>query len=271
MMSGDEPSSADSQQSRCVFCDAILSGCRTREHVFAQWAIDEFQLDEDRILATHFSADGKVLSDRCHNARQIILGRVCAECNNGWMSQLENGNKRVITELGHGRMDTFDLDDTAATLLARWTFKTALALHAASNYRRIVPTEHYRHAARSDADLPSDVFVFGKTWTLPPSGFCWWQSPSWWVHQPGRQLAASEQVVLKKEAYKICICLSRLLLLVAFNPLPGTRILAWQYVHVPLWPRRGPVAWLQKPPELPTDEPNKAAIAYLGSLGLVPL
>lgn len=73
--------------------------------------------------------------------------------------------------------DTFDLADETAIGHARWTFKTAWALHAASNYRRIVPEAHYRHIARNPASLPDDVHIAGKTWPVSyRSSFV--QSPS---------------------------------------------------------------------------------------------
>lgn len=184
------------------------------------------------------------------------------------MSRLEDSNKLLITELARGRRDTIGLQGTAATNLARWVFKTALALHAASNYRKIIPPDHYRHL-ESKPDLPLGVHVFGKVWNLPASGFSWWQSPSWWVRDSGRDLSTSEEAILQESAYKICICLSQLLLLVAFNPLPHTSVLAWQHIHIPLWVNKDRVAWFWKPPDgFPSEDTDKATIAFLGSLGL---
>ena len=138
----------------CIFCGSDLAGCRSKEHVLPQWALDEFGLRDELTMPTHFSQSGQVLSDRLHTYNGMVAGKVCQNCNSGWMSRLEVENKDLITALARGRRDTLDLQDGAAVGLARWAFKTALALHAASNYRRLVPVEHYRHLSCCDASLP---------------------------------------------------------------------------------------------------------------------
>ena len=253
----------------CIFCGSDLAGCRSKEHVLPQWALDEFGLRDELTMPTHFSQSGQVLSDRLHTYNGMVAGKVCQNCNSGWMSRLEVENKDLITALARGRRDTLDLQDGAAVGLARWAFKTALALHAASNYRRLVPVEHYRHLPCGDANLPSGVHVVGKSWPLP-CAFSWAQSPSWWIHQPQRELSAEELQTLKTHGYKICLCLSHLLLLVAFNPLATAKVILWKYLHVPLYPRSGPVAWLVGQPQLPTDHPFKAVAAFHHSFGVTP-
>lgn len=253
----------------CIFCKSI-TGFRAKEHVVPQWALDEFDLRNNYVQPTHFSEGGEIVSDRLHTFNAMIAGRVCEQCNNGWMSDLESENRRLITELGHGRRDIFGLHDEAAIGLARWAFKTALVLSAASNYRKIIPEQHYRHMVLDSSTLPTGVHVVGNTLSLP-CGFSWVQSPSWLIHQPDRQLVDHEIKRLNSEGYKICLCLSNLLLLVAFNPLPKTRVLMWTYLHVPLFPRRGPFAWMQCDPNLPTDHPMKAVIKFHGTFGIVPV
>jgi hypothetical protein len=259
----------ENQKLDCIFCGNSVIGQRSKEHIVPQWALAEFGLRNELVLSTHFDVSGKVLSDRLHSFSGLLAGRVCGPCNYGWMSRLETENKFLITELGHGRRDLFGLKDDAAVSLARWAFKTALALHAASNYRKIIPEDHYRHMVRDPLTLPPNVHVVGKTWPVP-CGFSWVQGPSWWIHQSGRELTDDEKQKLKCEGYKICLCLSQLFLLVAFNPLPNTRVLMWKFLHIPLYPRRGPVAWLQREPDLPNDDRDKAVIAFHGSFGLYP-
>lgn len=254
---------------KCIFCDNSVTDRRAKEHVFPQWLQDEFALRKEYVQPTHFGIDGEILSERLHTFSGLLSGRVCEHCNNGWMSRLETENKTLITDLGHRRRDTFELEDEAAFGIARWAFKTALALHAASNYRKIIPEQHYRHMVLDPSTLPAGVHVVGKTWPFP-CGFSWVQSPSWWIHQPGRQMEDHELRKLESEGYKVCLCLSQLLLLVAFNPLPHTRALMWKFLHVPLYPRKGPVAWLQRKPDLPNDDRMKAVIMFHGSFGLVP-
>lgn len=175
----------------CIFCRNSLTGRGSKEHIVPQWALDEFKLRDELVMPTHFSTDGEVLSDRLHPYGSLLAGRVCGRCNNGWMSRLEDENKSLITELGHGAETRLDLRMNEAVGLARGAFKTALVLHAASNYRKIIPEEHYHHMVLNPATLPAGVHVVGKTWPLR-CGFSWVQSPSWWIHQPERELSDDE-------------------------------------------------------------------------------
>lgn len=251
----------------CIFCGGPLDK-RTREHVVPRWLAAELGLSEEVILPTHFSDTGQVLSDRLHTVDRYVCGRVCGKCNHGWMSALETTSQKLIKRLIRGNLDTLDLSDDEAENLAIWAAKTAFALHGASNYRRIVPDTHYRLIAEEQA-VPPLVWVVGKRWHSC-SGFSWAQSTSWAVLQYDREISASEQSRINAEAYKICVQLGQMLLLVAHNPLPSTRCLLWQFVHVPLHPRRGPVSWLKREPVLPTDDSVKACFAFHHSFGLVP-
>jgi hypothetical protein len=69
---------------------------------------------------------------------------VCARCNNGWMSRLEQRAQPIVAPLIRGEAST--LDAAAQALTALWVVKTAMTLrwvHRHPDYRGIVP-EHYR-------------------------------------------------------------------------------------------------------------------------------
>ncbi len=250
----------------CVFCGESIVD-RTREHVVPQWLAEELNLSNDFILPTHFSDCGKVVSSRSHSVDQFLCGRVCGTCNHGWMSTLETANQNLIKRLIRGELDTLDLSDAEAEALAVWGAKTAYALHMASNYRRIVPVEHYRMLSQRQM-VPPLVWVVGKTWHAC-SGFSWAQSTSWAIPRVGRELTLSEQARIRSEAYKICIQIGQLILLVAHNPLPLTQCLLWKFVHVALHPRRGAVSWLTAKPELPNDHSLSACFAFHHLFGLI--
>ncbi len=252
----------------CIFCDTNTRIQRAKEHIIPQWALDEFDLRGTRIIPTHFSETGEVLSDRLHDMNGFLAGRICAECNNGWMSALERQNKDLIIELAQGRRDTLDLTDAEATGLARWAFKTALCLHSASNYRRIIPANHYHYVRINDESLPKGVFVVGKS-KSSIDGFSWAQSTSWFIYQQFRELSNEDIKTVHSSAYKICIQLLNLLLLVAYNPLIRTRFMLCKYVHVPLFPLHGPVTWFEDQRELP-NHPFKAMVAYHHMFSLAP-
>ena len=54
------------------------------------------------------------------------LNRICADCNNGWMSDLETRAKPLIIGLMNGSTKLESLDNHQRRLLARWAGKTAI-------------------------------------------------------------------------------------------------------------------------------------------------
>jgi hypothetical protein len=252
----------------CIFCNGPASSRRAKEHIIPSWALEEFQIRQDMVTPTHFSESGEIVSERLHNMDSFLAGRVCSECNGGWMARLETENKPLIIELARGRRDIHDLSDEEAESVARWGFKTAVCLHAAANWRKIVPESHYAHLGTCEPGLPAGVRVVGKTTSLG-NEFSWVQSTSWWIHQDVREISNEEIQRLKTSAYKICVQLLGLIFLVAYNPLEGARDVLWKYTHVPLWPRRGPVSWLTWDRVLPSEHLS-ALVAYHHTFGLAP-
>src|SRR5438128_6897657 len=108
----------------------------------------------------------------------MLAGHVCRPCNNGWMSRLETAGRPLILDLAEGRRKIFSLGDSEARLLARWTVKTCYALHAGSNYRRIVPDDHPATLPFEDYRLPGGVFVVGHAYH-EGRDFSWSQTTTW--------------------------------------------------------------------------------------------
>lgn len=59
----------------------------------------------------------------------LQVREVCAQCNSGWMSQLETAARPILTELIQGRRLSLAPDDQV--ILAAWTFKTELMFQVA--------------------------------------------------------------------------------------------------------------------------------------------
>lgn len=93
----------------CLFCGEYLSSGRSQEHVFPQWLLDELSIRAEQVSAVHIFqpedpvSDARVISKRSLTLENVREGRICADCNNGWMSDLENGCKEVLLDLIHGR------------------------------------------------------------------------------------------------------------------------------------------------------------------------
>lgn len=110
----------------CVFCrrDVRL----TAEHVFAQW-MQPWLDDPDGRSGTHTRATilpGTDSDEHMHAGRPATLTvrSVCAECNNGWMSQVEDRAQPFIETMLRGHARTYY--DDGRTRLATWLVKTAL-------------------------------------------------------------------------------------------------------------------------------------------------
>jgi len=74
------------------------------------------------------------------------------------------------------------------------------------------------------------------------------QGSPWWLTADQRHLAGYSREFINANSYKISLQLKNLLLLVAYWPDPGWRMIVWRGVHIPLWPVQGPVAWYDDDP-----------------------
>ncbi|MDD5469903.1 MAG: hypothetical protein PHO92_03870 [Candidatus Peribacteraceae bacterium] len=255
---------------KCVFCGSgISSSKRAREDVVPKWLAEILSLRKEKICPTHFSEDGKVISDRNHVVGQLLCGNVCGNCNNGWMSQLETSNQGVIKSLIRGQNLLTLLSDDEASQLAFWSCKTAFALHAASNYRNLIPEEHFH--SLSQGKISKNIVVMGNVLQGDKTSdtFLWVQSPSWFISQSEREISDEELQQLRNLGYKICLQFGSFIILVAHNPLPNTKCLFWYGVHIPVHPRHGPVTWMQNVKrEFPDNDPFKTVCIFHQMLGL---
>lgn len=95
----------------------------TREHVFGQW-LSRIGLDLSPV--PHRAGPlNRIPRDMGEQPPfRLTVKNVCSDCNNGWMSQLEDIAQRVLTPLILGRPGTIEAIDHAA--IATWVQKTAL-------------------------------------------------------------------------------------------------------------------------------------------------
>jgi len=228
----------------CIFCRCSLnSSNRAREHVFPRWLLDEWDLYSNLVMPTHFSETQAVLSTRSHILGQFLAGSICGACNNGWMSRLEVEAKDLILELASGKRRILDLSDSEATILARWTAKTAFVLHTSSNWRRVVPSEHIVPFDQPQLVLPKGVLVLGHTYKSSCS--CSWAQSTGWLGLTNDSLTPTEESELRASGYKIGIKIGGLYLGIFRIVHNRAKPLLKPRRHVALYPRvRGTaVAW----------------------------
>jgi hypothetical protein len=211
----------------CLFCTAPLTE-GMREHVIPQWLIDYLGLrDEDLFQGIAQTQNGALLKQRTHVAQGFVEGRVCKQCNTGWMSSLENQVRSFLMDLMTGQRSLHALSAEERLLLGRWTAKTAFVLSNAAPLDAVVPEDHPQILKESFDTLPAGVGVFANQHE-PTGKFSYVQKNHWLRF-------SEEEQPEHPQRYKIALQLQNLILLVAHWPSP-TRLVLAVATHIPMWP-----------------------------------
>ena len=228
----------------CLFCEELInSENKSIEHVIPKWLLELLQIKDLEIEPSHITPEENLVSKRKHNLESLKAGNICRDCNNGWMSKLENEAKPIIEDLISLKRLCIDLNDQERLILARWTTKTAYTLNAGSNYHKNIPPEHYSYLYKNKNLLPANVWSFAQQHHASQA-FYWLQWPAWALNNVEENHAEIEQ--LKTQAYKISFQFSNLLLTVFYLPLNEYIPVLWKGIHIPMYPKTGKCGWYEK-------------------------
>jgi hypothetical protein len=209
----------------CLFCNTRLTQeTRSKEHVIPQWMIAHLEYEKGILTGKELTypnepsvlnKDSEVLSEREQNIESLVLGGVCKTCNNGWMSGLEVAARPLLESLLGGvcpRGLSLSLCDT----IARWTFKTAVTLNYASNYKKIIPLEQI-HRFRSEGRLPENATV--DIAFCEPNGL-------YWVLGGNKKFALLTKDLERsiKQSYHFTLQFESLLLRLAWTPIECVQV-----------------------------------------------
>lgn len=116
-----------SESRTCLFCGS--DGKLTSEHVIPRWVGREMG-DADTTIESvrEWGGERRVHLVRGDRPNATYSG-ICLTCNSGWLSDLEDAAKAVLTPLCRGRPT--ELDRQGRETLATWALKTALLLDVA--------------------------------------------------------------------------------------------------------------------------------------------
>ena len=220
-------------QKTCLFCGSDLHDRRSREHVIPRWLAGELKIGDFPITPTHSTTTGRVKSRRKHTVSSLVLGSVCAGCNNGWMSALEGAAKAPLRRLIKEEVSLPAMAESDRAVIARWAVKTACALNWCSNFHRLVPPTHLHHLARDQESLPPGVHVLGTT-RYEQDSFSWVQNQNTIVVMEDDDTERKARA--SKSHYKIGLQFGALWLGVFFWPLPHWRVQLISGLHSPVWP-----------------------------------
>ena len=200
-----------------------------------------------------------------------MAGGICRNCNNEWMSKLENSAKKIVIGLAENRRSVEDLTHYDRVILARWAFKTALCLNWGSNFHKNIPRSHYKYLFKHEDSLPEGVIVVGQIHKNNTFPIDWLQGAINQVtcsrkNYNREQLDKLKEVLLKK-AYKIGLQIKDLLLLISYNPLKQLLFCIYKGIHCPIYPDIGPIGW-SEPDTYLFDEKIPIIIRFSAGLRL---
>jgi hypothetical protein len=247
----------------CLFCGLPLHK-RSREHVLPEWLQNHLGISDFPLTPTHTTPRGVVVNRRAHPVSELVAGRVCEDCNSGWMSRLEVAAMPVLKPLMDGQRTPEQLDEAERRVVGRWTLKTAYALNDSSNYPWKVPPAHALQV-RNEADpFPLDVIMTAQVHE-PDQPFDWAQGSLWVASTDLRGVGD-----LRRNSYKFSFQLRRLLLLASWWSSPGWVPHLRPGVHVAIWPGRDEVWWIDEPVRSLAGKKSRDALAsFHGGLTLV--
>jgi hypothetical protein len=139
----------------CIFCQTDSS--LTIEHAIPQW------MAAFRPPTAHVLVEGEQRGLRkwrfTSDKVDLKVRGVCANCNSGWMSALENNCRPLLTELLYGRENRLSRGDQR--LLCAWAIKTVMVMEfLGASARTPYFTARERRQFMETLEPPSGTCVF---------------------------------------------------------------------------------------------------------------
>lgn len=107
---------------KCVFC--ATAGKMTGEHVYPLWTRETVLPDAREDSGYIFGSEEKRYVIPGMPVASIKVKRVCARCNNGWLADLEEKAKPLLTRPIQGNPKTFHFAEVG--IVASWAYKTCI-------------------------------------------------------------------------------------------------------------------------------------------------
>jgi len=116
----------------CVFCGQLKA---SKEHVYPKW-LRSLQAPYDGVISVVETPQGNQVRPT-QVPFGITVNTVCRDCNTGWMHDLEEATRPLLTRMIRGQLCELTLTDQH--LLAQWVYKTVLMIHEQSRAASLVP------------------------------------------------------------------------------------------------------------------------------------
>lgn len=238
------------ESKKCLFCGGLEGTPLTNEHVNPKWLLEHLGLPaDDQMLQGVVSTESGTLVERprIHSSHSFVQGRVCAACNNGWMSELETAARPLLVSLIDNVRNLQSLSAEETVLVAKWAVKTAYLHSWAGPLKDPVQVEHLKALYGGNGSPATGVGVFAmQAEFVQPSAYI--QTGHW------PQLCPQEMpdgVETPAAAYKIGLQYRNLYLVVAFWPDPMSVLARATRMHVRVFPLDAPdFEWGVRIPEI---------------------
>lgn len=149
---------------QCIFCEQQSK--MSKEHIFGKWLAEYFPRDAfSQHMAAHVYWPKKIITRAPVDKRRNEPGHsgsrklrvVCQDCNNGWLSQLEEWASKALPPMIAG--ERCNLLPAGQTKLATWAVKTAMV---ASEFkpRPVTIAQDERTLLMNELHPPQNWFVW---------------------------------------------------------------------------------------------------------------
>lgn len=139
----------------CLACGQTSSPA-TKEHVFSQWLPRE--LGSPSMSFYRRYGDGSSAPYRqMINLESFTLKRICQDCNNGWMSRLENLVKPTMVALMRRERHLDSLAEVEKRALAKWAAKTAIVDSYSVGAECPIDSSVLKWMQRNQSDVPGPL------------------------------------------------------------------------------------------------------------------
>jgi hypothetical protein len=264
----------------CLFCGVSLTKSNSsNEHIFPAWLLDHldirkleisptyYEAEEDADLSKPFDPSYVKVKGRKHTLNNLLEGRVCSECNNGWMSELEATVKPILIELLAKRIEFTALSSEQKFILSRWAFKIAILINASGDFPVDFIAEHFSNLRNDSTYLPDGLCVLGRRSTQP--GFEFVQSKFWWTNE----LGSKEETKLNYNettptSFKVSYLMGDLSFGVFYWPDLNWRVVGVPNWHELLWYWHYEGCSMPNPPTCESDDPLMELYWFNQSVGV---
>lgn len=241
----------------CIFCEE--TGKLSAEHVFPDWSQPFLTSPlgkgtQTRVILRPDGTKDETPPRRTHPAT-VTVKTVCAHCNNGWMSHLEDTAKPYLLSMIRGHRRTYY--EAGQKILAMWAVKTALV--SGSKHKPLTPQSFYSdlYAARQPPERT-------RVWLIatPRPYFTYVD------YRPLKVSKVDEPPVTTENAYAALLAIAHAAFYVASwneNEPDLDGLKAFEESIVPLWPTESKsVGFPPSGPALDTDDLDALADAPFG-------